>query len=76
MRVRSAFFSVFLVLPLAAAPPVDRKAEPFPLSRVRLLEGPFRDALIRNGDYLLRLSPDRLLAKFREQAGLEPKGAS
>ena len=58
----------------AAAPP--SKAEPFSLARVRLLEGPFRDAMLRNGEYLMRLSPDRLLAKFRVEAGLDPKAES
>lgn len=56
---------------LAAAP--APKAELFPLSRVRITAGPFHEAMVQNGDVLLRLSPDRLLARFREEAGLPPK---
>jgi uncharacterized protein len=49
---------------------VQLAAEPFPLSQVRLLDGPFRDAMIRDGDYLLSLDCDRLLYSFRVNAGL------
>ena len=45
----------------------------FPLGQVRLLEGPFKDAMDRNAAWLLSLDPDRLLAGFHESAGLEPK---
>ena len=48
-------------------------AQPFPLQDVRLLDGPFRDAQQRDGDYMLSLSADRLLHNFRVNAGLEPK---
>ena len=50
------------------------KAEPFPLASVRLLEGPFKDAMDRDCAYLLLLVPDRLLSWFSKEAGLEPKG--
>ena len=43
---------------------------PFPLERVRLLPGPFRDAQERNSRYLLSLPTDRLLRNFRVNAGL------
>ncbi|AQQ08227.1 hypothetical protein L21SP3_00003 [Sedimentisphaera cyanobacteriorum] len=52
---------------------LDFKAEEFRLSDVRLLESPFKAAMQRDGEYLLRLEPDRLLAWFRKEAGLEPK---
>jgi len=67
---------------LAAAPQVRRSdsnpdsdptLQPFPLSDVRLLEGPFLDAQKRNEEYLLRLEADRMLHNFRVNAGLEPK---
>lgn len=45
----------------------------FGLDEVRLLEGPFLEATKRNEKILLNYEPDRLLAHFREQAGLEPK---
>jgi DUF1680 family protein len=46
------------------------KASPFDLEDVRLLEGPFRDAMLRDQKYLLSLEPDRLLHMFRVTAGL------
>jgi hypothetical protein len=45
-------------------------AEPFELRDVRLLDGPFRDAMVRDEQYLLELDPDRLLHTFRLTAGL------
>jgi uncharacterized protein len=54
------------------------KAVPFDLQDVRLLDGPFRDAMIRDQEYLLSLDQDRLLHNFRVTAGLpstaEPLG--
>ena len=57
---------------LAEAPvlKVPRVAEPFPLPQVRLLDGPFRDAMVRDQKYLLSLDPDRLLHTFRLNVGL------
>ncbi|MCF7974783.1 MAG: glycoside hydrolase family 127 protein [Phycisphaerae bacterium] len=45
----------------------------FPLKDVRLLESPFSRAVKINRQYLLAHDPDRLLAPFRREAGLEPK---
>jgi uncharacterized protein len=45
----------------------------FPLTDVRLLDGPFLEAQKRNEAYLLKLEPDRMLHNFRVNAGLEPK---
>ena len=45
----------------------------FPPAQVRLLDGPFKEAMDRNAAWLLSLDADRLLAGFRESAGLEPK---
>lgn len=54
---------------------VALEAQPFPLSELRLLPGsPFRHAMDKNGEWLMDLSPDRLLHRFRLNAGLEPKG--
>ena len=47
----------------------------FPLTDVRLLEGPFLEAQRRNERYLLQLEPDRLLHNFRRNAGLAPRAA-
>src|SRR5690242_4649624 len=56
------------------APRVDDKAPfaatPFPLQQVRLLDGPFRQAMRLDEQYLLSLDPDRLLHNFRVNAGL------
>jgi uncharacterized protein len=49
---------------------VPPKAIPFALQDVRLLDGPFRDAMIRDQEYLLSLDQDRLLHNFRVTAGL------
>lgn len=46
------------------------KAVSFNLEDVRLLDGPFKDAMIRDQNYLLSLDPDRLLHMFRVTAGL------
>jgi len=48
-------------------------AVPFALGDVRLLDGPFQQAMERNARYLLELEPDRLLSRVREYAGLPPK---
>ena len=49
---------------------VAPKAWDFPLGDVRLLDGPFREAMIRDQAYLLSLDLDRLLHTFRLNAGL------
>jgi DUF1680 family protein len=46
------------------------QANPFPLSQVRLLAGPFRQAADANYGYMERLAVDRLLHNFRLNAGL------
>jgi uncharacterized protein len=45
-------------------------AQPFDLKEVRLLDGPFRDAMLRDQAYLLSLDPDRLLVPFCVNYGL------
>lgn len=57
----------------AAPPAVAPVAELFPLSAVRLLDSPFTRAAAANRQYMLALDPDRLLAPFRREAGLEPR---
>ncbi len=54
----------------AVQPAVDLPAQPFSLADVRLLDGPFRDAMLRDGNYLLSLDCDRLLYNFRVNAHL------
>jgi uncharacterized protein len=54
---------------------VELQARPFDLADVRLLDGPFRDAMLRTQRYLHALESDRLLWYFRKTAGLETPGA-
>ena len=54
-------------------PAITPEAFAFPLSDVKLLEGPFNHAMQRDVEYLLQLDPDRLLHRFRLFAGLTPK---
>ena len=54
---------------------VKVEARPFPLSDLRLLEGSlFKHAMDKDARWLLDLEPDRLLHRFRLNAGLQPKG--
>jgi len=57
---------------------IDKAAKPFPLSRVRLLDGPFRAAQEVNRRYLHALDAERMLHNFRINAGFgseaEPLG--
>src|ERR1700733_12749504 len=57
----------------SAAPQLPRTAKPLPLSAVELLPSDYATAVEINRSYLLNLSADRLLHKFREYAGLDPK---
>ncbi len=47
----------------------------FPLTSVRLLESPFSEAQLTDKAYILELDPDRLLAPFLIEAGLEAKSS-
>ncbi len=74
---------VWLILVLLTAPAINaqspareriqREAEEFRLEDVRLLDGPFKHAMLKDAEYLLRLDADRLLSGFRKEAGLKPK---
>ena len=74
----SAVLAALLILPLGArgaalnpvAPAVAAKAQPFEMPEVRLLEGPFREVMLRDKAYLFKLDSDRLLHSFRLTAGL------
>ncbi len=48
-------------------------ARPLPLSAVRLTGGPLKVAQDLDADYLLKLEPDRMMAFYRQRAGLQPK---
>jgi len=76
---RREFAGALAALPLAAADEprtaikdaAESKATPFPLKQVRLLEGPFQEAMEANRAYLHSLEPERLLHTFRLNAGLK-----
>jgi DUF1680 family protein len=51
----------------------ERGARPLPLPAVRLTGGPLKHAQDLDAKYLLELEPDRMLAYYRERAGLKPK---
>ena len=57
---------------LSQTAPTNASARLYPLHAVRLLDGPLADAVAVNRQYLLALDPDRLLAPFLREAGLEP----
>lgn len=46
---------------------------PLPLSAVRLTGGPLKRAQDLDAKYLLELEPDRMLAYYRQRAGLSPR---
>jgi DUF1680 family protein len=52
---------------------VPAAARPLPLSAVRITGGPLKRAQELNAEYLLKLEPDRMLAYYRQRAGLQPK---
>lgn len=52
------------------------KLETFKLQDVSLEEGPFRNAMLVDLDYILELNPDKLLAPFLREAGLDSKAES
>ena len=70
------FFVALGMAALATVSPAQSKmkAEPFPLSSVQLLPGPFADANRLCVGYLETVDADRLLCSFRKNSGLEPKG--
>jgi uncharacterized protein len=49
------------------------KVNAFGLDRVQITGGPLKHAMDLNKEYLLQLEPDKLLSRFREYAGLQPK---
>ena len=54
-------------------PSAKLAARPLPLHDVRLLGGPLKAAQDADIAYLLELEPDRMLAYYRQNAGLTPK---
>jgi hypothetical protein len=57
-------------VPEKVADKITFRAHVFALQDVRLLDGPFKQAMTLDQEYLLGLDPDRLLHNFRVNAGL------
>ena len=55
-------------------PVIPVAAYPFSIKDVRLLDGPFKQAMEADARYLLKIEPDRLLSDFRVHSGLKPRG--
>jgi hypothetical protein len=65
---------LFVPAAASAAASSTTPAQMIPLTSVRLLDkGPFTDAVKANRTYLLAIEPDRLLAPYFREAGLEAK---
>jgi len=65
-----------LALSVFAASAQAAPVESFPLSDVHLLESPFKHAQDTNLAYIMAMDPDRLLAPFLREAGLDTKEES
>jgi len=55
------------------APSRPDQARPLPLGAVRLTGGPLKRAQDLDAQYLLALKPDRMIALYRQRAGLPPR---
>ena len=71
----ASVLSLVVVAGRRLPPVLPRTVTTFPLSQVRVLDGPFKHAQELNIDYMRALEPDRLLAPYRIEAGLPPKAA-
>ena len=64
---------VMLAASLQGAAQIPSEVESFPISSVRLTDSPFKHAEELDIQYLLGINPDRLLAPYLKEAGLQPK---
>lgn len=71
-----AWVSLLGSLAIVGAASAETAAElkAFRLGDVELLDSPFKQAMLKNAEYLLSLDADRLLHNTRKYAGLKPKG--
>src|SRR5690606_16066131 len=65
-----------LCVAIATAQAQEGVVQTFHLSSVRLLDSPFKVAEQKDLEYILALDPDKLLAPYLREAGLEPKDKS
>ena len=52
---------------------LPQKVNTFPVNEIRLTDGVFKNAEVLDKCYLMGLNPDRLLAPYLKEAGLQPK---
>lgn len=71
--MKNIILSAFLIVSLQLSVSGQQKAELFPLSAVSLEDQLFLKAQQNNLKYILALEPDKLLAPFLKEAGIEPK---
>ena len=71
-----AFVSATLAAEDKVRPVIPIRAQTFAPGQVVLLDGPFKRAMELDAKWLLSLEPDRLLSRYRQEAGLSPKAKS
>lgn len=76
MKKTVIFLLILMVLILGCGHEKKAQLKNFNLSDVRLLVGPFYDAQQADLKYMLSLDPDRLLAPYLREAGIEPLAAN
>ena len=74
MNKKSILVSVFVLICAPSFAQDKLYADEFPLGDVTLLDGPLKKACDLNIKTLLQYDCDRLLAPYRKEAGLTPKG--
>lgn len=74
--IKTTFLSLLVFLVASIMLGQQSKMETFKLEDVCLEEGSFRYAMLVDLNYILELNPDKLLALFLREAGLEPKAES
>jgi len=72
MKLRNLIFLLGM-LPIVSVGQPKQQTEVFQLSEVRLLDSPFKKAMMTDMNYILALDMDRLLAPYLKEAGLQPK---
>ncbi|MFV8324437.1 beta-L-arabinofuranosidase domain-containing protein [Flavobacterium sp. ZS1P14] len=74
--IKKTLWLGLIIISNAVAYGQSAKLRNFPLASVRLLEGPFKAAQQTDMKYILALEPDRLLAPYLREAGIESKSKS
>ncbi|OYX23658.1 MAG: glycosyl hydrolase, partial [Algoriphagus sp. 32-45-6] len=71
-HLKNNLWTVTLLTLSAATYGQSEQLQSFPLTSVRLLEGPFQKAQQTDMKYILELDADRLLAPYLKEAGITP----